>query len=173
VTEVPEQSPPPPAPAPVATTDKAAAAPAATDAVIVFANIPGTQCGACETLKISVTPSGSVLIERGHWDSGHTSWHYERSKAQVGPARAADFAGRVGAYRAAGDQTLAGGPACPEPVAEDDGLTIEWVAAGQYDQARFNFGCPARRASQLADTLRHAPDVLGLRQLVFPWSKGG
>ena len=49
---------------------------------------------------------------------------------------------------------------------------IEWIAAGQYDKARFAFGCPARRASQLADTLRHAPDVLGLRRVVFPWNMG-
>lgn len=162
-------APPADQPSPASTETAPAANPITDQAIIVFANAPGTHCSTCETVKISVAPSGGVLIERGHWDSGHRAWRYRRAMAHVEPARAVDFAARLGAYRQAGERVLTGGTACPGPSAGDDGLTIEWIAASRHDLLTVRFGCPAGRASSLAETLRHAPDLLGLRQVAFPW----
>lgn len=155
---------PPPAPAPTA--PAAATAPATDDAIIIFANTPGAHCGTCETLKISVAPSGQVLIERGSWASAtHGNWRYKRSRADVGPSRAAAFAASLSAHRPVGEQ-LAGGR-CSAPATGDDGLSIEWIEANRHDRLVVKFGCVADNA-QIAEGLRHAPDSLGLRQLDFP-----
>ena len=161
---------PPVAAPPLADTSEAAAAPASSDAVIVFTNTPDARCRACETLKITVTPSGTVLMERGEWLGDHRNWRYKRSVAHVGPARAAQFAASLSGDRPVGDQLLISGPTCPGPASEDDGLVIEWIDADQHDQLTFNFRCPARRDSPVAERLRRAPDLLGVSQIVFPWN---
>lgn len=143
--------------------------PAPTTAIIVFANTAGTHCGACETLKISVAPSGRILIERSHSAGDNREWQYKRSIANVGPAAAAAFAAKLSAYRPMGAPVSASDADCATPATPDDGLVIEWIEAGRHDQLTVNFSCPARGNSPLADMLRHAPDALGLRQLVFPW----
>ena len=145
------------------------AAMVAATAVIVFANTPGANCGACETLKVSVAPSGRILIERSHSAGDNREWQYKRSIANVGPAGAAAFAARLSAYRPAGAPVPTSDADCASAATLDDGLVIEWIEAGRHDQLAVNFRCPAQRNSPLADILRHAPDALGLRQLVFPW----
>jgi hypothetical protein len=151
------------APAPVDSTPVDAAAPSS--GIIIFANTPGTHCGACETLKISVAPSGKVLIERGHWTGGNADWRYRKSVAHVPPARAAAFAARVNAYRPVGTSA---GPACAATA--DDGVALEWIGADRHDRLTVTFACAGQPNSQMADALRHAPDLLGLRQLDFPWA---
>lgn len=148
----------------VASADSAADAPATARAVIVFANITGENCGACDRVKLSVTPSGEVLIEHTYLAS---DWRYRRQITHVPPASAAAFANRLSALRLSPDQADA--PACTGPAPQDDGVMIEWIEAGRHDQFTFRFGCAARRNSALADMLRHAPDALGLRRVVFPW----
>ena len=142
------------------------------NAIIIFTNTPGEHCGTCETVKISVAPSGKMLIEHGGWDSDHRNWRYWRTVADVGPARAAAFAASLKADRPTGEQVLASGATCSAPTTQDDGLRIEWLAAQRHDLLTAKFNCPAQRDSQLADRLRHAPDLLGLRQLRFPWGSG-
>lgn len=163
---------PAPVAPPVADTASAVTAPATDNATIVFTNVPDANCGACETLKVSVTPSGQVLIEDGHWAGNGRNWVYKRSVAHVAPDRVAAFAASLSSNRPAGEQLLSGGPTCPGPATEDDGLTIEWIEADRHDLLTFNFRCPARRDSPFAERLRHAPDALGLHQLVFPWGSG-
>jgi hypothetical protein len=143
-------------------------APATDAAIIIYANTHGAHCGTCETLKLSVAPSGQVLVERGYWGAGHNNWRYKRSVAQVGPDRAAAFAASLSGDRPAGAQVLASSVACPVPAADNDGLVIEWIEAERHDLLTLKFGCPAGRNSELAARLRHAPDLLGLRELAFP-----
>ncbi len=105
-----------------------------------------------------------MLIERGYWASAeHSNWRYKRSRAEVSPARAAAFAASLSADRPAGVQTV-GTAACPASSG-DDGLSIEWIEADRHDLLTVKSGCPG---SQLAQRLRHAPDLLGLRQLALP-----
>jgi hypothetical protein len=114
-----------------------------------------------------VAPSGQVLIERGYWASaGHSNWHYKRSRAEVSPDRAAAFATGLSAARPAGTQAI--GSSCPAPASGDDGLSIEWIEADRHDRLTVTFGCPAGHDRQLAERLRHAPELLGLRQLAVP-----
>jgi hypothetical protein len=82
----PPPAPPRRAPLPAPAIPEAAEAPATNHAVIVFANIPGSDCGACETVKISVTPGGQVLIEHSF---AAADKRYKRQMARVSPARAA------------------------------------------------------------------------------------
>ena len=156
-----------PAALPEASPEAAPAEPATDNAVISFANTPGEHCGTCETVKISVAASGKVLIERGKWSYDHRNWLYRRSTSNVGPERAAAFAARLGADRPNGDQVLAGDATCP--ATEDDGLTIEWISSVRQDLLTVQFRCPTGRDSQLAQRLRHAPGLLGLREPALPW----
>lgn len=155
-----------PAPAPDAGTDGSAEIPATDRAVIIFSNIPGSNCGACEKVKISVAPSGKVLIERIYLSG---EWHYKRQITTVLQENAAAFAARLNAYRLPADQARASAPACAESDARDDGVAVEWIESGRRDRFTFTFGCAARRNSPLAEFLRHAPDVLALPPVVFPW----
>jgi hypothetical protein len=118
-------------------------------------------------VKLSVAPSGQVLIERGYWASAdHSNWHYKRSRDEVSPARAAAFAASLNADRPAGVQTIGNG--CPAPTTGAGGLSIEWIEADRHDRLTVSFGCPSGNGSQVAERLRHAPDLLGLRQFAFP-----
>jgi hypothetical protein len=155
---------PPVAPAPVEATPvtEAPIANAPVDrAIIMFSNTPGAQCAACETLKISVAPSGKVLIERGRWTGANRDWRYRKSVAHVSPARAAAFAARVNAWRPTGDKALG---SCP--ASSGDGLLVEWIATERHDRLAVTFACSDARA---AEALRRAPDLLGLGQLNFAW----
>lgn len=158
----------PAAPRPADPAPRAVAASGNDSAVIVFANSPGAHCGSCETLKISVAPSGQVLIERGYWAENHSSWRYKRSVAHVGATRAAAFAASLSGNRPDGAQALAGIADCPGPVGEQGGLAIEWIEAERHDRLTVNFSCPPGRNSPTAEQLRHAPELLGLRQIAVP-----
>jgi hypothetical protein len=157
---------PPPAPvAPVAVAPAAPVAAASTEepagaGIIVFANLPGTRCGACETVKISVQPSGKVLIERGH--GAQESWRYRRSLARTRPERAAAFAARLAALRPQGKQDLT----CAAPTTQDQGVSVEWIEGDRHDQLTIAPGC----GNASLATLMQAPDLLDLHQLVFPWA---
>ncbi|MDE1918683.1 MAG: hypothetical protein KGJ57_22025 [Sphingomonadales bacterium] len=164
-TAAPEPSPGKAADAAVATVP--AAVPGSPSAIVIFSNVPGTHCGDCETLRISVAPSGKILIERGH--GAEESWRYRRSVAHVRPDRAKAFLARVAAVRPMGRETLAAGPACPAG-ARDDALAIEWIEAERHDELTVPLSCGARREDSAISALLHAPDLLGLRQLVFPWN---
>lgn len=152
----------PAAPVPAAPVETAPLADAPADkAIIMFSNTPGPHCAACDTIKISVAPSGKVLIERGRWTGANRDWRYRKSVARVSPARAAAFAARVNAYRPAGDKALG---TCP--ASSGDGLVMEWIAAERQDRLTVTFACSDAQAAQ---ALRSAPDLLGLRQLDFTW----
>ena len=155
-----------PAPAPDAGTDGSPEIPATDRAIIIFANIPGANCGVCEKVKISVAPSGKTLIERIYLSG---EWHYKRQIINVLPENAAAFAARLNAYRLPADQARASAPACAEPDAREDGVVVEWIESGRRDRFTFTFGCAARRNSPLAEFLRHAPDALVLPRVEFPW----
>ena len=143
-------------PAATAAADAEPVVPGAT--IIIFANVPGARCGACETIKMSVAPSGKVLIERGY--GAEESWRYKRSTAHVRAERAAAFAARLAAMRPVGRQDLA----CPAP-GQGEGLNIEWIEAGRHDQLTLAPGCDTASLAALL----HAPDLLGLSQVTFPW----
>jgi hypothetical protein len=160
---IPPREPPPPPPA---QTPRAPLAPATDRAVIVFTDTPGERCLGCETVKISVAPSGRVLIERSSW-TREQKWRYKRSTANAGPERAAAFAAGLRDDRPAGSGTLPSSTACPDPAAQDGGLVIEWIEAGRDDQLTVRFDCALPRNNPLAERLRRAPDLLGL-QLAFP-----
>ena len=136
-------------------------------AIVIFANVPGAQCGRCETVKISVAPSGQVLIERTYLAG---SWHYKHQFAHVEPARAAAFAARLSAYRGGGGQPMANASTCAAPATAGDGVSVEWLEAGRRDRFAFNFACTRDSDRQVADALRHAPDLLGLGWLAIPWA---
>lgn len=162
--EAPAAAPVPVAPPAPVETARVAEAPAdgpVDRAIIMFSNTPGAHCTACDTIKISVAPSGKVLIERGRWTGDNRDWRYRKSVAHVPPARAAAFAARVNAYRPTGDKALG---SCP--ASSGDGLSIEWIAAERQDRLTVTFACSD---AQAAEALRHAPDLLGLSQLNFAW----
>ncbi len=106
-------------------------------------------------------------MERGSWTAGHGNWRYRRSRADIRPERAAAFAARLSADRPVGAQALGNG-GCAAPATGDAGLSIEWIEADRHDLLTVEFGCPAGAGGQTAERLRHAPDLLGLRQLDFP-----
>lgn len=148
-------APPPPAP------PAEPATPGSANAIVTFASTPGTQCGACETVKISVSPGGKVLIERGHFNGNNSDWRYRRYPARVAPDRAAAFAARLAAYRPQGRQLAA----CTAPAGRDSGVIVEWFEMGRHDQLNVTFACDP----QIAEAMRSAPELLGLKQLDFPW----
>ena len=144
-------------------------APAQGRVVIVFANIAGKQCNQCQTVKLSVAPSGRVLFETTRATPTGDDWHYNRHMYRTDPANVAAFVAQLSTYRPAGERTTQAA-ACPAPATRDDGLSIEWLEAGRRDRLVLDFGCDAGRNSQIAQALRHAPDLLRLRQLTLPWA---
>ncbi|MDE2301662.1 MAG: hypothetical protein KGK11_03795, partial [Sphingomonadales bacterium] len=170
----PVPAPPPapiPAPAPVPPPEATAAplaeppAPPApepdadTDTVVVFTNIPPARCTRCATLKITVVPNGQLMIERGRWDASHSVWEHRRTYAAEPMARAAAFVARLAGWRGAADST------CTDFA--QGGVAIEWIAPGRQDRVRLSFAC----LGAASEALRRAPDVLGRRDIVFPWDQ--
>ena len=150
-----------------ADTAAAVAAPASAAAIITVINSPGTRCGTCDTQKISVAPSGQVLIEHGRWAAGG-NWRYKRSVAHVGPVRAAAFAAGLNGDRPSGSRLMTDGDTCPGVATANDGMVVEWIEAERHDRLTLRFNCPVARHGEVAERLRHAADALGLREVVWP-----
>lgn len=139
-----------------------------TSATIAFAVHPAENCPTCRNLKITVSPTGQVLIELGSWDDVHRDWKYQRSRAKVSRNTANAFAASLDAVRPVGAKALhTGGVACAA-AQRDEGLTIEWIEFGHRDQLDVTFDCADAVDGPAADRLRHAPDVLGLRRVAAP-----
>jgi hypothetical protein len=156
----PRKPPPPPPPPPPVYPN--------TSATIAFAVHPPENCPTCRNLKITVSPTGQVLIELGSWDDVHRDWKYQRSRAKVSRNTANAFAASLDAVRPVGARALrTGGVACAA-AQRDEGLTIEWIEFGRRDQLDVTFDCTDAVDGPAADRLRHAPDVLGLRRIAAP-----
>ncbi len=139
-----------------------------TSATIVFTVRPAQNCATCLISKISVSPTGQVLIETGHWNALHRDWDYTHEKTRVKRNAVLAFAASLSAVRAAGQNSLRlAGPACAA-ASRDDGLTIEWLEFGRRDLLTVQFDCAGSGDRQLADRLRHAPNMLGLKKVAVP-----
>jgi len=139
-----------------------------TSATIAFTIRPTQNCPTCQLSKISVSPTGQVLIELGHWNNVHREWDYQHYGAKVKRNTANAFAASLNAIRPVGAATRRiAGLACNTPT-RDDGLTIEWIEFGRRDFLDVTFDCSASGDSQLAQQLRHAPNILGLPRIAVP-----
>lgn len=139
-----------------------------TTATIVFTITPAGTCPSCQLTKITVSPTGEVLIEVGHWDAVQSDWDYQHFKAKVKRNTANAFAASLKTDRPSGEETLhTAGLACGMPT-RDAGLTIQWLEFGRRDHLNVVFDCPASGAPQNAQRLRHTPDMLALRRITAP-----
>lgn len=139
-----------------------------TSATIVFTVTPAGTCPQCRLTKITVSPTGEVLIELGHWDAVQRDWDYQHYKARVKRNAANAFAAGLKADRPTGEASVhMSGLACTLPT-RDAGLTIQWLEFGRRDRLNVVFDCPASGDRQTAQRLRHAPDVLALRRIAAP-----
>lgn len=139
-----------------------------TAATIVFTIRPARTCPTCQISKITVSPTGQVLIEYGHWDEVQRDWDYKHYRAKVRRNTANAFAAGLTAVRPVGQRALrTAGLACAA-AARDDGVTIEWIEYGRRDLLDVTFDCAAPGDAQLAQRLRRAPDVLGLKRIAAP-----
>jgi hypothetical protein len=136
-----------------------------TTATIVFTITPAGTCPSCQLTKITVSPTGEVLIEVGHWDAVQRDWDYQHYKAKVKRNTANAFAASLKADRPSGEATLnTPGLACGMPT-RDAGLTIQWLEFGRRDHLNVVFDCPGSGGHETAQRLRRAPDTLGLRRI--------
>jgi len=169
-------APPEPAPEPIVVSGKIARKPAPpappvypnNAATIAFAIRPAENCPTCQNVKITASPTGQVLIEVSNWDNIHRDWKYQRSRAKVTRNTANAFAASLNAVRPVGEQALGVGGLRCGAASRDDGLTIDWIEYGRRDRLNVRFDCSGAGDSRLAQRLRHAPDVLGLRKLIAP-----
>lgn len=139
-----------------------------TTATIAFTINPTQQCPTCQAVRITVSPTGEVLIERGNWDNVHRDWRYQRTRTKVKRNRANAFAQALNGDRPMGERTLrTAGLACDSHT-RDDSLTIQWIEFGRRDRLHVKFDCGMKSDSTLAERLRKVPNVLGIRQITAP-----
>ncbi|MBC2667260.1 hypothetical protein H7F51_17210 [Novosphingobium flavum] len=136
--------------------------PASQSAIIILTLAPAADCPTCRTLKYSVTPSGSVLIESSGWKADHSKWDYKHRTVEVGRDHAAALAASLGADRPSGNKAVGGDATCRGRTGESGAMTVEWIQAGRIDRLSLAEACPGAADGQLAQRLRHVPEQLGL-----------
>lgn len=159
-TRPPRPKPPPPPPPPVVYPN--------TEATIAFTMRPAEHCATCQTVKITVSPTGEVLVERGAWDITQQDWKYEHATSKVKRPKVNAFAANLNFDRPIGNKALTTPGVDCRLSTREESLTIEWMEYGRHDQLDVTFDCSAGGDTQLAQRLRHMPNVLGLRKIAVP-----
>ncbi|WP_395396024.1 hypothetical protein WBP07_22090 (plasmid) [Novosphingobium sp. BL-8A] len=118
--------------------------------------------------KITVSPTGEVLIEFGRWDAVHNDWDYQHSRAKVKRRTADAFAASLSEFRPKGEPTVSATvPQCDQST-RNAGLKIEWIEFGRRDQLDVPFDCSVRSDNQIAQKILGAPAILGLQRIGVP-----
>jgi hypothetical protein len=88
---------------------------------------PPSACKDCETVRLSVSPTGEVLIERGQWDVIHQKWDYRRTPTKTKAQNAAAFIAAMAPDRPLGSRPFRATKLAPPPRAM---RAAAWRCAG-------------------------------------------
>ena len=141
------------------------------DQLITLENEPGPFCGRCDNVKITALSDGRVWMEHGYWAGNYRDWRVERRLEQVLPERFARFREALRPYRPKGELALQDKPPCKTFQPDVGGARVEWKDATGEDKLILNFGCDPEGKRAMADSVRAAPDLLGIAALKMPWGQ--
>jgi|GEM_PF-5654038 len=145
-----------------------ASAPAAINlSTIVITATPAPACAQCETIKMTVSPVGDVLVERSSWDAGHRKWRYRRFPQRTTPAKAAAFATALASDRPLGVKAASGDEACADGATGGATLALRWIDGARDDRLDLRFACSAYAGSAWDARIRAATAQLELARPVF------
>jgi len=165
VTGSPRPKPKPPAPLPLPNLNMAYPNFKTT---IVYTIAPTDRCATCQMVRITVSPTGEVLIERGNWDAAGLKWRYRGATSRVKRNTANAFAAALEVERPVGEKSrVVTGLACDMPI-RDDSLTIEWIEFGRKDRLTVKLDCTVQGDSRTVERLRRMPNILGLPTIAVP-----
>jgi len=149
--------------APVAHADEKAA-PASPEESFVYENEALGLCYDCLRVRIAVLSGDEVTITR--WRVGPGAYgHYDPtvSREHVSRARIRRFLKALARYRPAeAKASMPSLSSCSVFVTETGGLTMLWNDASGQQKLYVWYGCDPPRYKAMFDALHHAPDLLGL-----------
>lgn len=153
--------------APVALADDKAA-PASPEETFVYENAALGLCYHCFRVRIAVLSDRGVAITR--WPVGPRASQQgdpSLSREKVPRARIRRFMRALAPYRPSEEKaTIPVFSACSMFVTEAGGLTMIWNDTQGHQQLRVDYGCDPARYKAMFDALHHAPDLLGLGDLL-------
>lgn len=139
--------------------------------LITIENEPGPFCGRCDTMKVTASSDGRVWIEHGYWAGHYTDWTKERRLERVPISNFLRFRDQLARYRPRGVLALNQKPPCETFWNDIDGARVEWRDSNRDDKLFLNFGCDPDGKRIIAETVRAAPDLLGISTLKMPWGQ--
>lgn len=139
--------------------------------LITIENEPGPFCGRCDSIKVIGMDDGRVWIKHSYWAGRYTDWTTEWDMKRIAPENFAKFREKIRPYRPRGQRELQDKPPCTEFWTDMDGVRVEWRDASGNDNLILNFGCDHEANGTMANALRAAPSLLGIKGLKLPWGQ--
>lgn len=134
---------------------------AATNVIVYETASMGPFCGACDSLKLTASEDGRVLVERGRFAEPGRRWRVTKTWARLTPDQFALFRSRLAEFRPTGSLVLDGPPNCRTWVSDSPEIRVIWREQGRADELTFSFGCDVATRSVMRETLRALPAELG------------
>ncbi|MFD2783699.1 hypothetical protein ACFS32_24690 [Novosphingobium pokkalii] len=129
---------------------------------------PPSACKDCETVRLSVSPTGEVLIERGQWDVIHQKWDYRRTPTKTKAQNAAAFIAAMAPDRPLGVKAISGNEACTATTGDaGGGVALRWVDGLRDDRLTVSFACAPYAGSTWERHVRDAAALLKLSRPIF------
>lgn len=129
---------------------------------------PPSECKDCETVRLSVSPTGEVLIERGNWDMIHQKWVYRRTPTKTRPRNANAFIAALDGDRPLGIKAVSGNAGCTAPESDAGGsVALRWVDGLRDDRLNVSFACAPYAGSTWERHVREAAALLSLSRPIF------
>lgn len=136
------------------------------EGMLIYDNEALGLCYDCARVRIAVAADGGVAITRWRVGPGAVGHHEPvLRRERVSPARVRRFLRALAPYRP-GEPQARVPSLCSMIVTEAGGLTLFWNDARGHQQLAVNYNCDPARYKAMFDALHHAPDVLGLGDLL-------
>lgn len=140
----------------------AAAAPAGAP-TIVYETAPGPFCGPCNSIKLTVGPTGRVKVEQGHWAGFYADWRVERRQVWVSEERLAAFRLSLATVRPVEPLQVIDDRNCIPFVNDSPSITVRWRENSAEARLIYDLGCTDPKRAAMREALTNAPAILGIR----------
>ena len=128
---------------------------------------PPTACKDCETVRLSVSPTGEVLIERGSWDIVHQKWVYRRTPTKTRGQNADAFIAALAGDRPLGVKAISGTEGWTATGDAGGNVALRWVDGMRDDRLTVSFACAPYAGSTWERHVRDAAALLKLNRPIF------
>ncbi|MGZ8370444.1 MAG: hypothetical protein ACXWVH_05250 [Caulobacteraceae bacterium] len=135
--------------------------------MISYSAAPAPFCGRCESLDLTVSADGNLLIELGYWAGRYRDWRVRRARKRITAEQFKAFREILAPFRPIGARELReGSPFCETVLTDQGESSVRWVGGGPDASLKYDWGCDPERWRSLRDALRKAPKIVGVAKEV-------